>query len=163
MGINPKTDTALKTLSKHLVQIRTQKAKLLETRAQLNAVNMHATSMVTHVAAASAVGKVTEAMGAANAAMDTKQVMKTMNEFQKQNEMANIRTEMMDDALVDVFDNDELDEEADLITNQVLAELGIQLANEMTNAPSSKLPQGSQVQQEDDLMNTVPDLKARLD
>jgi len=162
-NVNPQTDKSLQTMSKNLVQVRNQKTKLMTARANLGAVSMHATTMATHVAAASAIGKVTEAMGTANALLDPKEMTKTMNEFAKQNEMANIREEMMDDALTDAFDNDELDEEADQVTNQVLAELGLELDNQMDMAPTSK-PIGTATAQEDeDLVGTLPDLKARLE
>jgi len=162
-NVNPKTDKSLQTMSKNLVQVRNQKTKLMSARANLGAVQMHATTMATHVAAASAIGKVTEAMGTANSLLDPKEMTKTMNEFAKQNEMANIREEMMDDALTDAFDNDDLDEEADQITNQVLAELGLELGNQMNMAPTSKPLATGTTQEEEDLVGTLPDLKARLE
>merc|ERR1712157_187400 len=114
--------------------------------------------------AAQAVGKVSSAMSSANATMDAKELQKTMNEFTKQNELLNIREEMMDDALADAFDNDEIEEEAEQVTNQVLEELGIELGDKMNVAPSSKLPSNvDNVEQEDDLTSTLPDSKARLD
>jgi len=157
-NVNPQTDTTLKTLAKHLVTIRQQRAKMIDARAHLGAVGMHATSMATQAAAVQAVGKVTDAMSAANSAIDAKQMQKVMNEFMKQNEIMNVREELMDDALVDAFDSEELDEEAEQITNQVLAELGLEMANKMDYAPSAKLP--ANAQQETD---ALPDLRARLD
>jgi len=161
-SVNPRTDKSLQTLSKQLVQVRSQKEKMLTAKANLGAVQMHATTMASHAAAASAIGKVTDAMGTANAVLDPKKMTQTMNEFTKQNEMMNIREEMMDDALTDAFDNDELDDEADQITNQVLAELGLELGNQMNSAPNTKLINAAK-QDEEDLVGTLPDLKARLD
>ena len=159
-SVNPKTDKSLQTLSKQLVQVRAQKEKMLTAKANLGAVQMHATTMASHAAAASAIGKVSDAMGTANSILDPKKMTQTMNEFTKQNEMMNIREEMMDDALTDAFDNDELDEEAEDVTNQVLAELGLELGNQMNIAPNKKL---NVKDNDEELVGTLPDLKARLD
>merc|ERR1712183_243741 len=144
----------LQTLSKQLVHVRSQKEKMLTAKANLGAVQMHATTMASHAAAASAIGKVTDAMGAANSVLDPKMMTQTMNEFTKQNEMMNIREEMMDD---------ELDDEADQITSQVLAELGLELGNKMNVAPNKKLNNATKQDEEEELVGTLPDLKARLD
>merc|ERR1711862_1045877 len=79
-SVNPRTDKSLQTLSKQLVQVRSQKEKMLTAKANLGAVQMHATTMASH-AAASAIGKVTDAMGTANAVLDPKKMTQTMNEF----------------------------------------------------------------------------------
>ena len=77
--------------------------------------------------------------------------------------------EIMDDILSDAFDSEGVEEEAEHITNQVLAELGIELDSQMVglNAPH-KLPplkQGQQQISEEDqaVADLLPDLKARLD
>lgn len=167
-GVNPVKDTALKALAKQLVQVRNQKSKMFETKAHLNSVGMQATSMASQVAASAAIGSVTTAMGTANSAMNTTEMQKIMNEFTRQNEIAAMKEEMMDDALVDAFDNDEVDEEAEDITNQVLSELGVELDGQMVglDAPSKK-PVGAQEEatkeEVDALAETLPELRARLD
>jgi division protein CdvB (Snf7/Vps24/ESCRT-III family) len=161
---NPK-DPALAALAKQLVQVRKQREKLLTTKAHIGAVGMHATSMASQVAAAQALGSVTGAMQVANSAMDIKATTKMMHEFQRENERLEVKQEMMDDALIDAFDNDEVNEEAELLTNQVLAELGVEMDSQMVglNAPTMK-PQGEEMSQEeaDALNDVLPDLKARL-
>lgn len=167
-GVNPATDTALKTLAKHLVQVRNQRSKMFVTKAHINSVGMQATAMASQVAASSAIGSVTTAMGAANSAMDATAVSKIMNEFTRQNEIAGMKEEMMDDALSDAFDNDEVDEEAEDVTNQVLSELGLELDGQMVglDAPMKKPVGQMDAVAEDEvdaLMQGLPDLKARLD
>lgn len=165
-GVNPASDTALKTLAKQLVQIRNHKQKMLGAKAHLGAVGMQASSMASQVTAAAAIGSVTTAMSTANKAVDSKEVAKTMAEFSKQTEVMNLREEMMDDALTDAFDNDEIEEEADQVTNQVLTELGIEMDAKFTGltAPSNR-PKISEEDKEaeDALAAALPDLKARLD
>lgn len=164
-GVNPMKDTALKSLAKHLVQIRNQRAKMFEAKAHLGSVGMQATAMASQVAVSSAIGSVSSAMNVANSKMDATAVAKIMNEFARQNEIANVKEEMMDDALVDAFDNDEVNEEAEEVTNQVLAELGLELDGQMVglDAPN-KTPATQEASQEevDALMETLPDLRARL-
>lgn len=157
-------DPALKSLAKNLVQVRAQRDKLIGARAHLGAVGMTANSMATQVAAASAMQGVTNAMKTANNAVDTKEINKIMNEFARQNETMAVREEMMDDALADAFDNEELDAEADNVTNQVLAELGVEMDSKMVglSAPSKAPPtKDAAVQEEVD--DALPDLRSRLD
>jgi len=164
-GVNPSKDTALKALAKQLVNVRSQKEKLTSAKAQLGAVGMHATSMAAQVSAASAIGSVTTAMSTANAAMDSKETMKILAEFQRENEKLNVKEEMMNDALIDAFDNDELDEQADEVTNQVLAELGVEMDSQLVglNAPQKKPATAEMTPEEQEALDSaLPDLKARL-
>jgi len=156
-------DPALKSLAKNLVQVRAQRDKMIGAKAHLGAVGMTATSMATQVAAASAISGVTEAMKTANNAVDTKEINKIMNEFARQNETMAVREEMMDDALADAFDNEELDAEADNVTSQVLAELGVEMDSKMVglSAPSKAPPTKEAAVEEE--VDALPDLKSRLD
>lgn len=161
------SDPALKSLAKQLVQIRKQREKCISAKAHMGAVGMQATAMSAQVAMAGAVGSVTDAMKTANQVTDAKEMQKIMNEFQRENEKANIKEEMMDDALADAFDTDEMEAQADEITSQVLAELGVELDGKMVGlaAPSAK-PAGEEALTEEEqnaLGDALPDLKARLD
>mmetsp|Transcript_9578 Transcript_9578/g.11115 ORF Transcript_9578/g.11115 Transcript_9578/m.11115 type:complete len:220 (+) Transcript_9578:123-782(+) len=160
-GVKGMNDPALKSMAKNLVQIRNQKEKLYASKAQLSSVGMTATSMATQVAATAAIGSVSTAMGKINTAIDAKEMTKIMADFTRQNEVMEVRQEMMDDALTDAFDADEIEEEADQVTGQVLAELGIEMDKNFVglSAPS-KTPV---VQEEEALADAMPDLKARLD
>lgn len=160
-------DPAVKALAKQLVQIRQQRTKLQTAKAQLGAMGMHATVTASQMAAAQAIGSVTDSMQAVNKHMDIKKMSKTMVDFQRENERAQVKEEMMDDMLTDAFDNDEIEEEADQITAQVLAELGVEMDGQMVGlaAPSGK-PAGEEElspAEQEALNDVLPDLKARLD
>mmetsp|Transcript_23369 Transcript_23369/g.47532 ORF Transcript_23369/g.47532 Transcript_23369/m.47532 type:complete len:230 (+) Transcript_23369:644-1333(+) len=169
-GVDPSKDSALKAQAKQLVNLRKQKEKLHETKAQLSSVGMQATAMASQVSAISAVGSVTEALSTANSVMDAKKMSLTMAEFAKQNETAKLKEEMLNDALADAFDEEDVEEEADLVTSQVLAELGVELDGKMVglDAPSKVPPQKdgekiAPISEEDEaLMDALPDLRARL-
>jgi charged multivesicular body protein 2A len=152
-------DPTLKTLAKQLVQVREQRAKLQSTKAQVGAMGMHATVAAAQISAVTAIGSVADSMKTANAAMDMKTTTKIMLQFQKESEMMTVKEEMMDDALADVFDSDEVQEEADQVTAQVLAELGVELDAQMVGltAPSKKLTEAEEAE-----VDLLPDLKARL-
>ena len=96
-----KNDATVNTLAKQLVQVRQQRTKLVSAKAQVGAMGMHATTMASHVAAASAIGSVTETMKVANSSMDVKETTKIMTEFQRETEKADLKQEMMDDVLMD--------------------------------------------------------------
>jgi charged multivesicular body protein 2A len=162
-GINPSKDKALATMAKQLVNTRQQKEKLLSSKYQLGAMNTKASVMTSQIGAANAMNSVTAAMGKMNSAVDAKEMSKMMMEFQKQTEIMNMKEELMDDALTDAFDNDEIEEEAEEITSQVLAELGVELDSQMVglNAPRKNLQSKvAAVQEEEDDM--LPDLRDRL-
>jgi charged multivesicular body protein 2B len=161
-------DPALTALAKQLVQVRQQRTKLQTTKAQLGAMGMHATVTASHIAAVSAIGSVTGAMKTANAQVNMKDTMKVMSEFQRENERIQVKEEMMDDALADAFDSEGVEEEAENVTNQVLAELGVELDSQMVglNAPSNKLSSNAEnalsQEEQDALDDVLPDLRARL-
>ena len=81
-----------------------------------------------------------------------------------ENERLQVKEEMMNDALADAFDNDEMEEEADNVTNQVLAELGVELDSKFgeLNAPMAKPQNEMSVEEQEALDSVLPDLKARL-
>jgi division protein CdvB (Snf7/Vps24/ESCRT-III family) len=163
-AVNSSTDTTLKTLAKQLVQIRQQRDKMVGAKAQLGAMGMHATVMASQIGAAAALSGVTESMKTANKVMDVKATTKIMTEFQRENERMNVKGEMMDDMLAAAFDGDEIEEEADNVTNQVLAELGVELDSQLVglNAPSKNPNSELTAAEQDALDDVLPDLKARL-
>jgi len=100
-NVNPQTDFAIKAQAKQLVQLRKQKEKLYETKAQLSSVGMQATAMTSQVSAITAVGSVTAALTSANSAMDATKMGQTMAEFSRQNKTAKVKEELLNDALVE--------------------------------------------------------------
>lgn len=164
--VNSNSDATLKALAKQLVQLRQQRDKMVGAKAQLGAMGMHATVMASQIGATAAIASVTDSMKNANKVMDVKATTKIMVEFQRENERMNVKGEMMDDMLAAAFDGDEIEEEADNLTNQVLAELGVELDSQLVglNAPSRNPNKNEQIStaEQDALDDILPDLKARL-
>jgi Arc/MetJ family transcription regulator len=76
------------------------------------------------------------------------------------------KQEMMNDALIDAFDNDAIEDEAEEVTAQVLAELGVEMDSKFVGltAPSTKLTTEELTTEEQEALDAaLPDLRARLD
>ncbi len=165
-GVDPQKDAGLRAQARELVQLRKHREKMYETKAHLSSVGMQASAMSAQVSMVTAMGNVSGALSAANEVMDAKKLGMTMAEFARQNETAQMKEEMMNDALAAAFDDDELEEEADDVTTQVLAELGVEMDKKMVglNAPSKIGGATTTIAEEEEaLMDALPDLRARLD
>jgi charged multivesicular body protein 2A len=69
--------------------------------------------------------------------MNPQQVIADLQEFTKQNEKMEMTSDIMDDAIEGVFDNQE--GEADALVSQVLDEVGIDAVTGAVSAPKTKV------------------------
>lgn len=132
------SDAETRILAKQLVQVRKSKEKLLAMNAQLGAVKTKTTMMAATETQATAIKNTTKAMKSANTAMNATKMQKNMMEFQRNLEKMDLNEEMMDDALA-ALDDEDVEEEADGITRQVLDEIGVSLDGELASAPTSAI------------------------
>merc|ERR1712141_52061 len=95
------------------------------------------TTMKSQNTMAQAMAGVTKAMGRMNKQMNLPQIQKIMQEFAKQNEIMEMKGEMMDDAIDGALDDGETEEETDKVVAQVLGELGIELAGQLSQIPET--------------------------
>ncbi|CAB1098533.1 unnamed protein product [Ectocarpus sp. 4 AP-2014] len=128
---------ATRTLAKQLVQLRAQKEQLYSARAKLAGVGNAATTAATSASLAGVMGNVAGVMKKVNEAVSTEETAKIMQQFAVENEKMNMSEEMMDDALIDAFDGEGVEEEADGVVGQVLAELGLEMDGKMVDAPTN--------------------------
>ncbi|CBN76954.1 similar to chromatin modifying protein 2B [Ectocarpus siliculosus] len=128
---------ATRTLAKQLVQLRAQKDQLYSARAKLAGVGNAATTAATSASLAGVMGNVAGVMKKVNEAVSTEETAKIMQQFAVENEKMNMSEEMMDDALIDAFDGEGVEEEADGVVGQVLAELGLEMDGKMVDAPTN--------------------------
>ncbi|KAK4771215.1 hypothetical protein SAY87_031747 [Trapa incisa] len=84
---------------------------------------------------------------------------KVMKEFQKQSAQLDMTTEMMSDAIDDALDDDEAEEEIEDLTNQVLDEIGVDVASQLSSAPRGKI---ASKQTEDASSSGIDELEKRL-
>ncbi|CAM9481615.1 unnamed protein product [Hapterophycus canaliculatus] len=128
---------ATRTLAKQLVQLRGQKDQLYAARARIAGVGNAAASAATTASLAGVMGNVAGVMKKVNDSVSTEETAKIMQQFAVENEKMNMSEEMMDDALIDAFDGEGVEEEADGVVNQVLAELGLEMDGKMVDAPTN--------------------------
>eukprot|EP01112_Ceratiomyxa_fruticulosa_P009577 TRINITY_DN2505_c0_g1_i2.p1 TRINITY_DN2505_c0_g1~~TRINITY_DN2505_c0_g1_i2.p1 ORF type:complete len:155 (+),score=54.52 TRINITY_DN2505_c0_g1_i2:354-818(+) len=118
-----------------LVRVRKQKEKLLEMKYKVSAVQTRATTMRATQQSAKALAGATSAMAYTNATMSLPALQKTSMDYQKENDMLEMKGEMMDD----LFENDEEDEEADEVLDKIGDEIGLDLKSQLPSAQKGDL------------------------
>lgn len=128
---------AVKIMAKDLVRTRRYVKKFILMRANIQAVSLKIQTLRSNNAMAQAMKGVTRAMGTMNRQLKLPQIQKIMMEFEKQSEIMDMKEEMMNDAIDDAMGDEDDEEESDAIVGQVLDELGLQMADELTGLPST--------------------------
>jgi charged multivesicular body protein 2A len=78
-----------------------------------------------------------QAMASMHRGLNLPGIQKIMNDFEKESSMMDMKEEMMSDAVDDVMDEEENEEEeGDKILKEVLDEIGISLAHEVSQFDS---------------------------
>lgn len=70
---------------------------------------------------------VTRAMRRMNSRMNLPAIQKIMMDFERESEVMDLKSEIVDDAVDDAIDDEEDEEESDAIVNQILDEIGISI------------------------------------
>lgn len=94
-------------MAKDLVRTRANIQKFHRMKSQLQAVSLRIQTLKSTAAMANAMVGVTRALGAMNASMNLPAMQRVMMEFEKQSEMMNMKEEMMEDTMEDMFETDE--------------------------------------------------------
>ena len=86
-----------------------------------------------------------------NRSMNLPQLQRISMEFEKQSDLMDQRQEMMDEAIDNAMEDDEIneDEEAEEIVNKVLDEIGVSLNMELGKTPVGALSTADTVQDEE--------------
>ncbi|KAI9349461.1 Snf7-domain-containing protein [Zopfochytrium polystomum] len=139
--------SACKIMAKDLVRTRRYIQKFYQMRTQLQAVGLRIQTMRSNQAMADALKGVTKAMRSMNKNVNLPEISKIMMEFERESEMMNMKEEMMNDAIDDAVEEEDDEEESEAIVNQVLDEIGINLNQEMVDAPTGRV--GGKVRESD--------------
>jgi charged multivesicular body protein 2A len=155
---------AVRIQAKDLVRIRKNQEKFVNLVAQLRAISLQMTSIQSTHAMTTSMKQITSSMMKLNKQMNLPQLTKIMQEFAKQTEQMDMKQEMIGDAIDDTMDTTEDEEETDQIVNQVLDELGVQLDDNLVNAPTSKKATQQQhaTAEKQEVTEADADLQARL-
>eukprot|EP00892_Ulva_mutabilis_P008332 jgi/Ulvmu1/5871/UM025_0133.1 len=135
---------SVKVLAKSLVRNRQYVTKMHGMKANLQAVSLKITTLKSTEAMAKAMAGATKAMGTMNKRMNIPALAKIMKEFERQNAKMDQVEEMMGDAMDDVFEEGDEEEETDKLVQQVFLEIGINAADGMVSAPSAAKPAAQQ-------------------
>ncbi|EAU88110.1 SNF7 family protein [Coprinopsis cinerea okayama7 len=128
---------ACKVMAKDLVRTRRYIQKFYQMRTQLQAVGLRIQTLRSNQQMAEAMRGATRAMGAMNRGLNLPAIQKIMNEFERESSMMDMKEEMMSDAVDDVMEDDleDEEEEGDKILKEVLDEIGVDLSQQLTDAP----------------------------
>ncbi|XP_010488799.1 PREDICTED: vacuolar protein sorting-associated protein 2 homolog 1 [Camelina sativa] len=127
---------AVKVMAKDLIRTRHQIEKFYKLKSQLQGVSLRIQTLKSTQAMGEAMKGVTKAMGQMNRQMNLPSLQKIMQEFERQNEKMEMVSEVMGDAIDDALEGDEEEEETEDLVSQVLDEIGIDINQELVNAPS---------------------------
>ncbi|KAH9923987.1 vacuolar sorting protein DID4 [Epithele typhae] len=129
---------ACKVMAKDLVRTRRYVQKFYQMRTQLQAVGLRIQTLRSNQQMAEAMRGATRAMGAMNKGLNLPQIQRIMMEFERESATMDMKEEMMSDAVDDVMDDDleDEEEEGDKILKQVLDEIGVDLSQQLSEAPN---------------------------
>ena len=125
----------VKIQARELVKTRNFITKFIQMKAHLNSVLLKVQTVKSHEAMASALSGTTKAMQQMNARMDLAEMTKIMQEFERQELMAETTQDMMGENLDGLMEGSDDEEEIDKIVSQTLDEIGINLDGDMAQAP----------------------------
>ncbi len=121
--------TGAKMLARDIVRAKKQQQKLEQFVGQLNAVSLRIGSCMTLNELGDAMANCASAMTLVSSKLDPKRLAQMAKEIAKQDEMLDMKSDMISEVLESLDEGNEEEEEA--IYNQVLMEAGVNLANEM--------------------------------
>ncbi|KAH9815549.1 Snf7 family [Melampsora americana] len=152
-----------KVLAKEIVRSQKQKDRLFTSKARLNSIRMQLQHQLATLKITGTLQKSTEIMKLSNSLMKLPELNKTMLEMSKEMMKAGIMSEMVEDA-IDTLDEDEdeLEEEAENEVENVLFEITDGKLGQMGVLKGGKLPtKVSESSKEDDLED-VEKMQAQL-
>uniref|UniRef100_A0A0A9VWZ6 Charged multivesicular body protein 2a n=1 Tax=Lygus hesperus TaxID=30085 RepID=A0A0A9VWZ6_LYGHE len=133
---------SVRIMAKDLIRMRSFQDRFLELQAQLKAISLQMQTMASTQAFTEGMRNATLAMKKMNAKMKIPALQQIMLEFQKQNEMMNLKQEILADTLEDTVDED-AEEDVDELVNQILDEVGISIAEQLPEVGSNRLQVGA--------------------
>lgn len=132
-----------KILAKQLIRSRAQCAKLVEVQGQLSAIGMQLQSMDSTHAVAEAMRDAGRVMFAVNRSLRLPALQKIVVTFQQESGLMDTNQEMMGDAVDGALSSTDDDAETDAFVSSVLDEIGIDLKQQMVDAPKRAIAPGA--------------------
>lgn len=135
-----------KSLAKEIIRSRKTVNRLHENKAQLNSIAMHLGEIVATARTVGHLSKSAEVMKIVNGLMKAPEMAATMQEFSKEMTKAGVMEELVNDAVGDVLDSEDIEEETEEEVEKVLAAIAGETAAELPDAVRREVKQPLQVQ-----------------
>jgi len=145
---------AVKILAKDYMRMQQSRTKFIELKAQLRSLSSQMEVMHAQEQMQSAMKNMSKLMHAVSNRIKLPELQKSMARYQMEMEKQNVKQELMADMMDDAFEVDEDDE--DELIQKVFDEIGLELGEQLEDAPKGKTQEPAQVDKEDD------NLEARL-
>ncbi|BFZ56996.1 ESCRT-III subunit protein did4 [Savitreella phatthalungensis] len=126
---------AAKIKAKDLVRTRRYIQKFYQMRTQLQAVSLRIQTVRSNEQMAQSMKGATRLLAGMNRSMNMPALSRIAAEFERENDIMDQRQEVMDDAIDDAMGEGDEEEESDEILNQVLDEIGVDLNQQLADAP----------------------------
>jgi len=135
----------VKIMAKDLLRTRAYIKKFMLMRANIQAVSMKVQTLRSQNAMGEAMRGVTKAMQNMNRQLQLPQILKILQDFEKESAIMDTKEETMNDAMDDALGDEDDEEQSDAVITQVLDELGLQITNQLSGLPlaSGNLPNPS--------------------
>jgi division protein CdvB (Snf7/Vps24/ESCRT-III family) len=141
-------DAEVKILAKQVVQIRKQKERMTNMKAQMGTIKTNAAMMGATHTMTEAMAKTSKTTAAMNKQMNPAKMQSQIREMGLQMQTADLSSEMMDDAMDAMFDDDE--GVSDEIVRETLEKIGVDTAAALGSAPSKPIKSSQEATMEDD-------------
>ncbi|CAG9329537.1 unnamed protein product [Blepharisma stoltei] len=151
--------SSVKVMAKDLVRVRKQIQKFYELKSQLQGLDFRLQTMRSTQAMSETLRGITPALTQFNKEMNLPELNKMMQDFNRENQRMEMTEEMMGDAMEMAFDNEGDIEESDNVVNQVLSEIGVEIAGQLDSGPTGKIKNGMM---EEEKTPPVDDLESRF-
>lgn len=155
-----------KALAKELVRSRKTVNRLYENKAQLNSISMHLGESVAIARTVGHLSKSAEVMKLVNNLMKAPEVAVTMQEFSNEMTKAGVIEEMMNDAVDNALDSEDIEEETEEEIDKVLTAIAGETAAQLPEAVrKEKLKQPATSEDAEEIIDDeeeLEEIRARL-
>lgn len=148
---------AVKILAKDYMRMQQSRTRFIELKAQLRSLSSQMEVMHAQEQMQGAMKSMTRLMSAVSNRISLPELQESMQKYQMEMEKQNLKQEVMSDMMDDAFEQDS-DEEEELI-QKVFDEIGLQLQEDLTDAPKNKTQVMEEAPEEESLEARLNNLK----
>jgi len=129
---------AARIMAKDLVRTRNHVTHFYTLKSQLQAVSLRIQTLQSTQAMADSMKGAAKAMAVMNRQMNLPAMQRILMNFEMESDRMNMKEELMEGAIDDIFEEDEEEKDTDEILNQILDDIGINLSAELVDTPKDQ-------------------------